>query len=605
MLVAANKQLYITLPKRQKMLLSRSIVNAVRSQNPPGRFLQKDNKTNLWFDVGDQRAQEKTSQALREGAPDIRKKVAAAKEGEGSAVSAGDSTNEGGKSASGNSQNSKSPLEASNSSQDGAASVSAEDDSHTASVKTSSTNPGIGSTDSIGVGMMPSAQFHPNSSDGSFNNPMQQQNMGMFADNNAFMLQMQIMYQTMMMNTANGSGDLGGNMGMTPQQQQMMQMMMAAGMANSGANLHMSPQVSATGLARATEMTLNMGQHNFQQQQHHRQHDQDTFEPLPVNHAQDVVGRQNNAPIPTFDEYVQAPESLEPAGLSYGSMSLTDAEMKRLQSVGRHSLGSSSGNGMHAHSTHLYHQNHQNGGHNLRQQQQQHLQQDGMEPAALDGLEPTGISFGDISMMSSGTNLMKLENTGTSFGTMMSIGTANMVDGGLIDAVGTSFGSLSLDPKNREALFRTLELTGGGGEIPPMFHSEEKAKGNLLDCSDTESESSTDKLKLTKQKSQAWEIMKAVTATKLKEQNSKGSVASHDLMPPPERAGQNASQQHMQAPNVPNNFVDSEVAIPTTVLESNFSTLSAWSAADDFDTDADAAAAALPPPQQLKKEDSW
>ena len=76
MLVAANKQLYVTLPKRQKMLLSRSIVNAVRSQNPPGRFLQKDAKSELWYDVGDQRAQEKTSQALREGAPDIRSKMA-------------------------------------------------------------------------------------------------------------------------------------------------------------------------------------------------------------------------------------------------------------------------------------------------------------------------------------------------------------------------------------------------------------------------------------------------------------------------------------------------------------------------------------------------
>mmetsp|Transcript_9368 Transcript_9368/g.10384 ORF Transcript_9368/g.10384 Transcript_9368/m.10384 type:complete len:427 (+) Transcript_9368:46-1326(+) len=75
MLVAANKQLYVTLPKRQKMLLSRSIVNAVRSQNPPGRFLQKDAKSELWYDVGDQRAQEKTSQALREGAPDIRSKL--------------------------------------------------------------------------------------------------------------------------------------------------------------------------------------------------------------------------------------------------------------------------------------------------------------------------------------------------------------------------------------------------------------------------------------------------------------------------------------------------------------------------------------------------
>lgn len=74
MLVAANKELYVSLPKKQKMLLSKSIVNAVRSQNPPGRFLQKDSKSERWYDVGDQRATEKTSQALREGAPDIRKK---------------------------------------------------------------------------------------------------------------------------------------------------------------------------------------------------------------------------------------------------------------------------------------------------------------------------------------------------------------------------------------------------------------------------------------------------------------------------------------------------------------------------------------------------
>jgi len=52
------------------MGLSKSIVNAVRlSQNPPGRFLQKDRRTKLWFDVGDQRAQEETARALREGEP--------------------------------------------------------------------------------------------------------------------------------------------------------------------------------------------------------------------------------------------------------------------------------------------------------------------------------------------------------------------------------------------------------------------------------------------------------------------------------------------------------------------------------------------------------
>lgn len=74
-LVAANKRLYITLPKKQKILVAKSIVHAIRSQKPPGRFLQKDTTTNLWDDIGDLKATEKTSQALREGAPDIRSKL--------------------------------------------------------------------------------------------------------------------------------------------------------------------------------------------------------------------------------------------------------------------------------------------------------------------------------------------------------------------------------------------------------------------------------------------------------------------------------------------------------------------------------------------------
>jgi len=69
----------------------------------------------------------------------------------------------------------------------------------------------------------------------------------------------------------------------------------------------------------------------------------------------------------------------------------------------------------------------------------------------MNALEPTGISIGDVSMMSAATNLtnlqMKLDEGGTSFGTMMSFTTnsgynnnnnADMVDGGLMDAVGTS-----------------------------------------------------------------------------------------------------------------------------------------------------------------------
>ncbi len=75
-LVNSNKRLYLSLPKKQKALVAKSIVHAVRAQNPPGRFLARDPSNSLWCDIGDQKATEKTSQALREGAPDIRTEMA-------------------------------------------------------------------------------------------------------------------------------------------------------------------------------------------------------------------------------------------------------------------------------------------------------------------------------------------------------------------------------------------------------------------------------------------------------------------------------------------------------------------------------------------------
>ena len=56
------------------MLVAKSIVHAIRTQTSPhgGRFLLKDGETELWSDIGDQKATEKTSQALRENAPEIR-----------------------------------------------------------------------------------------------------------------------------------------------------------------------------------------------------------------------------------------------------------------------------------------------------------------------------------------------------------------------------------------------------------------------------------------------------------------------------------------------------------------------------------------------------
>lgn len=61
-LVNSKKVEYLHSIKREKPRVSRGIVRAVRNQNPPGRFLQKDEKTGLWYDIGDQKAQEKTSQ---------------------------------------------------------------------------------------------------------------------------------------------------------------------------------------------------------------------------------------------------------------------------------------------------------------------------------------------------------------------------------------------------------------------------------------------------------------------------------------------------------------------------------------------------------------
>ena len=73
-LVNLNKGLYITCLKTEKLKISRSIVAAIREQN--GRFLEKDPKQqNCWFDIGDKKAVEKTSQALREGQPRLRKKI--------------------------------------------------------------------------------------------------------------------------------------------------------------------------------------------------------------------------------------------------------------------------------------------------------------------------------------------------------------------------------------------------------------------------------------------------------------------------------------------------------------------------------------------------
>jgi hypothetical protein len=63
-LVAANKKTYVTLTKKQKMMLARQIVELITSAG--GRFLARESDSSYYYDIGLPRSLEKTSQALRE-----------------------------------------------------------------------------------------------------------------------------------------------------------------------------------------------------------------------------------------------------------------------------------------------------------------------------------------------------------------------------------------------------------------------------------------------------------------------------------------------------------------------------------------------------------
>ena len=65
-IVALHRPDYVRAPKIQKPSVARVIVRAIRNGDPPGRFLRKDEKSGKWMDIGDKKAAEKTSQALRE-----------------------------------------------------------------------------------------------------------------------------------------------------------------------------------------------------------------------------------------------------------------------------------------------------------------------------------------------------------------------------------------------------------------------------------------------------------------------------------------------------------------------------------------------------------
>ena len=70
-LINLHRRAYLKARKNDKPAISRAIVRAIRETT--GKFLKKDEKSGLWFEIGDDAAREKTSQALRQRAPEMRK----------------------------------------------------------------------------------------------------------------------------------------------------------------------------------------------------------------------------------------------------------------------------------------------------------------------------------------------------------------------------------------------------------------------------------------------------------------------------------------------------------------------------------------------------
>jgi len=70
-LVNIVKPEYVSAKKCDKPIFAKLIVKSIQELNPPGRFLSHHQNTNLWVDIGERKAMDKTRQALREDAKDV------------------------------------------------------------------------------------------------------------------------------------------------------------------------------------------------------------------------------------------------------------------------------------------------------------------------------------------------------------------------------------------------------------------------------------------------------------------------------------------------------------------------------------------------------
>lgn len=417
----------------------------------------------------------------------------------------------------------------------------------------------------------------------------------------------------------------------------------------------MSPGMSSSQIteSRKGEGSSLNGNNNGNRPQPQQEQAQQQQTDLDHSRAQQREFSQNHGQA-QFDRKLEGmtlpPEGLDAGGLSfgsYGSMMLSESEMKNLQGGGT-SLGNnpqanqplnsnnSSANSndhaqiqqqQYAHKLHMQQQYLQQQQQFLQQQQQliQHYQQqqqqnqaqqqqsqhqfhgnqhntkssDDVGKSALPpdgGLEPQGLSFGSVSFMSIGD--AKLENTGISFGSAMSFKMTPDVVGGGLEGIGTSFGSMTLDtnrgddpfdPQNNphsivpppptEAVERQTSAP-----LPPLFQ-QNRSSVNLLDCSDTDSETEEQSAQRSHHKSIEWEKMKAVVDA--------GSGENANTGPVP-----------IAQPKFPSSF-----SIPSTTFQRDFSQMSALSVGDAGDADdpnlVAAAAVSPPPPKKQNEGGEW
>jgi hypothetical protein len=578
----------VTLPKRQKMLLSKSIVHAVRSQNPPGRFLQKDANTDRWYDVGDNRAVEKTSQALREGAPDIRSKKAS-------------EDNDSDKEAE---QSEKRPASA----------------AHKKPAPVNFVMPPA----YHGAPMFPQCApvySMPSPAPGGL-----------------------VMIPTMLPPPVPAQGPLPQR---KPKKKKKKVPTAAAATTTAEASVaepqRKDDEIPEEPTARARqELEIHADKHTIIPSPIGTASSQTTtptsfLKPPPPIPPPPPVPQQKQPAIRT--EYVAShqdfPEVEPPAGFdpngefSLGSLALTDAEQMRLE----HGLSTGSvltmdgpqrtmepprpvkqqaTNNSYRHDgprtaqTFQEREAYRQKPSDARDSQWAHdrsrRMQESMAPPTdlehaglsvgtmmsaktIDGppevpLEPAGLSVGTMMSWAASTGQGRLGQTGTSFGTQMSCAP---VDGGLED-IGTSFGSLSLTgrPANNGAYWQEAMA-----EATPTLLSLQRSRGNLLECSDTESEDESASANKSSQRSVEWERFKAAFEEQ-RHHHHQQQQHHHQTLPYPQHHEYHSNddtnnQYPMQAPppvRDTRSFFEADVSVPTTTFDRDFSQLSAMSDAD-------------------------